>query len=63
MKYTETRQTIFFVISIIIMIGLLIFGTTNNSVYILPNYPYFLGWSVANVMILTVVGMIGYDDE
>lgn len=66
MKYSNKLQTIWeilFTLSFIALIALLIFGTIENSRYIMPNYPYYLCGVVVVLLILFGIGMISYDDE
>jgi hypothetical protein len=65
MKYSNKLQTIWeilFTISFIVLIALLIFGTIENSKYIMPNYPYYLSGIALIIVILIGVGMIEYDE-
>ena len=52
----QTLWETWFVTSVIIMISLLIIGTTDGSKEFVPNFPYYITLSTINLMICIIIG-------
>lgn len=52
----QTLWEMWFISSVIIMISLLIIGTTDGSKEFVPNFPYYITLSTINLMICIIIG-------
>lgn len=52
----QNMWEIWFVSSVIIMISLLIIGTTDGSKEFIPNFPYYITLSTINLIVCIITG-------